>query len=275
MSSIARSLTSLSPRKLATPFAMLFAKPFVCVVAFLGLLSVGCGSSEVAESTPANSATKPAAEKTVGQPTVNQPTGIVSLDSMAIPPEPGVTPPTDIVSQFLDRVRRGGEDAEADALLTQKSRSEFASIGERIQAPGSPDARFEVTRAVSIPDEQNGAYVHSIWTEPGEAGEVTSTQVVWKLRKESNGWRINGMALEVAPDTAPLEIDFENGKEMARTIFANNTEPQTVQAPAGSNSPTNTNTNTNMNTPVNQAPPAVASQPQDAGGGFALPEGKF
>ena len=36
--------------------------------------------------------------------------------------------PAEIVSQFLDRVRRGGEDSGAGALLTEKAQAELSRI---------------------------------------------------------------------------------------------------------------------------------------------------
>ena len=57
----------------------------------------------------------------------------------------------DVVSQFLDLIRRGGADSGANQLLTQKAQSELARIGRSIQPLGSPDAGFRVTRSGKRP----------------------------------------------------------------------------------------------------------------------------
>ena len=58
------------------------------------LLLIGCGKAEVAESP--------------------QPTPEVESTSVAVSNEPT---PVDIVSQFLDQIRRGGQDSGAGTLL--------------------------------------------------------------------------------------------------------------------------------------------------------------
>ncbi|TWU08145.1 hypothetical protein [Stieleria varia] len=186
---------------------------FVTSFAILALFSVGCGSSDVAQ----NSGDAATERGNVAQTTSTN---------------PATASPGDVVSQFLDRVRRGGSDSGAGQLLTQKAQQELARIGQEIQPLGTPDARFDVTRSVAIPGEENAAWVHSIWSEPGNAGEVTSTQVVWKLSREADGWRISGMALEIDPNTAPLEIDFENGTQLANTLFGADQENADSTQPA-------------------------------------------
>ena len=126
--------------------------------------------------------------------------------------------PTDIVSQFLDEVRRGGEDSRANDLLTQRARTELKRIGRSVQPIGSPDARFQVTRAENVPGEENSALVHSVWSEPNADGSQNDFQVVWAVQREPKGWRISGLAMELAPQQDPVIIDFENGELMAKLL---------------------------------------------------------
>lgn len=126
--------------------------------------------------------------------------------------------PTEIVSQFLDQVRRGGEDSVAGELLTKRAQSELRRIGRSVQPIGSPDARFQVTRAEQVPGEAGSALVHSIWSEPAENGTLSDFQVVWAVEQENVGWRISGLAMELAPDDPPIIIDFENGDLMAKLL---------------------------------------------------------
>lgn len=141
-----------------------------------------------------------------------------------------------VVSQFLDRVRRGGEDSGAGELLTTRAQSELKRIGRTVQPIGSPDARFEVTRSEAVPEEENSRLVHTIWSEPSSDGERSELQVVWALQQEQAGWRISGLAMELEPGTAPTVIDFENGDLMAKLLAepASQTASGDTTAPAAS-----------------------------------------
>ncbi len=161
---------------------------------FLVLAASGCGS-KVADSTPASE----------------------SAASALANATPSAAPVA-VVSQFLDEVRRGGEDSRAGNLLTQQAQAELKRIGRSIEPIGSPDARFVVTRAESVPGEENSALVHSIWTEPNGDGSKSDFQVVWAVEEEPVGWRISGLAMEIDPAQDPVIIDFENGELMAKLL---------------------------------------------------------
>ena len=126
--------------------------------------------------------------------------------------------PTDVVSQFLDEVRRGGENSSAQSLLTQRAQAVLEKIGHTVQPIGSPDARFDVTRAEAVPGEDNAALVHSLWREPTQDGQLQDFQVVWAVEKEAAGWRISGLAIEVAPNQDPQIVDFEDSVLMAQLL---------------------------------------------------------
>lgn len=143
--------------------------------------------------------------------------------------------PTDIVSQFLDEVRRGGADSAAGSLLTVRAQQVLKEIGRTVQPLGSPDAKFEVTRGEPVPDDENAVLVHSIWTEPNEDGTKSQFQVVWAVQNESAGWRISGLAMELQPGAAPEIIDFENGALMAQLLA----EPAPQQAAQNAGTETN------------------------------------
>src|SRR6056297_1604507 len=117
-----------------------------------------------------------------------------------------VASPSDVVSQFLDLVRRGGPDSGAGELLTARAQGELKRIGRSVQPIGSPDASFEVTRSEAVPNEENSALVHTVWSEPNQAGSTDSFQVVWAVQRESSQWRISGLALEMEPGQDPLVI---------------------------------------------------------------------
>ena len=165
--------------------------------------------------------------------------------------------PTDVVSQFLDEVRRGGANSAAGNLLTQRAQAVLKKIGRTVQPLGTPDAKFEVTRGQQVPGDENAVLVHSIWTEPHADGTKSQFQVVWAVQKEAAGWRISGLAMEEKPGAEPQIIDFENGAMMAQLL----TEPEPPAAQTASATQAAPATQT---TPVNGNDANQAAKPADA-----------
>ncbi len=178
-----------------------------CITVLSLALVVGCGSG-----TPVDQG--PTASDSAGDSVTSLPT------------------PTDIVSHFLDEIRRGGEDSRAQSLLTQRAQNVLARIGHTVQPIGSPDARFEVTRSEPVPGQQDAALVHSLWREPRQDGTMTDYQVVWAVEKEAAGWRISGLAIEVSPNQSPQIVDFEDGEMMARLLATDSDNQTNARAPA-------------------------------------------
>ena len=197
---------------------------FILPLSLALLTFAGCGSSEPTADVGSSEASNPGA---VGTETSSSTTAQTTADSYGSP--------MDVVSQFLDEIRRGGADSRANDLLTVKAQSELKRIGQSVQPIGSPDAGFQVTRFEIMPDDANSALVHSIWNEPN--GSTTSKfQVVWAVHREPVGWRISGLAMELDPNQPPMVIDFENGDLMAKLLAppadeANNPSQATADAP--------------------------------------------
>jgi len=180
---------------------------------------IGCGKQEVADTATSNTVAVAG-------------TQISAEDAEAI------------VSQFLDRIRRGGDHQDAMALLTDRAQSELQRIGQVVQPIGSPDAQFQVTRSTPMPFDPsagetpvNGRLVHCIWTEPAEsdvAGDPTDAlqnyQVVWSVVLQGDQYRISGLILEMDPNQPPLILDFENGDLMAQ-ILGGTPSAQTARTP--------------------------------------------
>lgn len=134
--------------------------------------------------------------------------------------EPKILAPAEIVSQFLDRVRRGGEGDSASDLLSKLAQQEMTRIGRPLQFPGSPDTTFEVRPAIPVPSQEGLVWVHTFLSESGESGETTQYEAVWTLRQESAGWRIAGVAIDQGDNLEPLQIDFEDGDQMEARLAA-------------------------------------------------------
>lgn len=216
---------------------------FESMVVLLGITTaslVGCGSN--ASSDPSNGLANAGQSATTN--------AVLNANKTSVP----TVAATDVVSQFLDLVRRGGVDSGASTLLTAKAQSELNRIGRTVQPIGSPDARFVVTRAESLPENPDATLVHSIWKEPiGQgSGQNTETaagessakaspsnaimeyQVVWALQKEANQWRISGLAMEIDPSQNPLIVNFEDGNRMAALLAETESVDQSKNSETGS-----------------------------------------
>jgi len=174
-------------------------------------LASGCGSST--STTTADAKSNPTATGAAAKATLN------------------VADATNVVAQFLDAIRRGGETGGANLLLTEHAQAVLKKIGRTVQPIGSPDAVFKVTRAEAVPSTPGAALVHSLWTEPVAEGKTESYQVVWALEQETSGWRISGLAMDLEPGQEPMVVDFENANQMASLL--NNNEESTDSSPNG------------------------------------------
>lgn len=144
---------------------------------------------------------------------------------------------TEIVSQFLDRVRRGGTESGAESLLTELAQAQLKRLGRTIEPIGSPDASFTVTRGEVVPDDPNSMLVHSLWREPDGQGANAEYQVVWALQREAVGWRISGLAMEVEAGQEPLVLNFEDESSVQAVLGVSDpgipTDDNSSQAQAG------------------------------------------
>ena len=121
--------------------------------------------------------------------------------------------PAEAVAGFYQALRRGDDDA-IEGLLTDKAREETARSGLAIQSQASASLEYTIGETDFVTEQLDGAHVMSLWSEPGSDGSLLSTQVVWVLRKQQNGWKISGMATPVEEGQLPLLFNFENPEDM-------------------------------------------------------------
>lgn len=128
----------------------------------------------------------------------------------------GTDTPAQVVERFYDAMRAGDDSAIA-ALLTDKARNETAKNGLEILSQGNSSLSYEVGKTEYVTEEMDGAHVASLWTEPDEEHKQSvTTEVIWVLRRQTNGWRVAGFA-QVFDDELPLLFDFEDPEHMLRT----------------------------------------------------------
>lgn len=124
--------------------------------------------------------------------------------------------PIAAVKVFLEAVRTG-DDERVIQLFSEEARKQAGKLNRQFAPVGSDTARYEV-----FPDVQylapDGARVRSTWTDLDSQGKPRTDEITWMLRKESEGWRIAGMATVIFPGEPPLLLDFENMEETLRKI---------------------------------------------------------
>jgi len=195
-------------------------------VAAVGLMiaAVGCGQAPVSDSetTPEQTgptvareshgdARTPAEDRDsfVPQPIVNAPAAKLPVRPDSLPEE--------VVTEFLNAMKTGN-DGVAAGLLTALARTETAKHDLAVQPPGSTTAEYEVTAGEIAADDPALAQVGCVWIERDDAGAEHSEEAVWFLRKQPEGWRVCGMALQIPTREEPLVFDFEDGAAMIALI---------------------------------------------------------
>ena len=164
----------------------------------LGLLSLtvlvcglaGCGAAPQGSSDAAKSASS--------EPAGSGPaaTAVVTDAGSVGSPTADASGPSAVVAQFYEALRKGNDLAIA-GLLTDRAREETSKSGLGIQSQASESLSYEIRETEFVSDQMDGAHVRTMWLEPDRAGQMTTTEVIWVLRKQRNGWKISGMATPV------------------------------------------------------------------------------
>ena len=128
-------------------------------------------------------------------------------------PAANASGPSAVVVQFYEALRKGNDVAIA-GLLTDMAREETSKSGLGIQSQASESLSYEIRETDYVSDQMDGAHVRTMWLEPNPEGQMTTTEVIWVLRKQSNGWKISGMATPVVEGELPLLFNFEEPEDM-------------------------------------------------------------
>jgi hypothetical protein len=127
---------------------------------------------------------------------------------------PAGATPDQVVSVFLDALR-GGDQATTASLLTSKALTETSKQNLSVCPQATPNMEYTVTKSEVLPENPNGAHVSVHWTENYSDGKV-EYDVVWVLRRQQDGWRIAGMAIELVPGQGLAFLNFEDPDDMIR-----------------------------------------------------------
>jgi hypothetical protein len=112
---------------------------------------------------------------------------------------------------------RTGNDDVAAKLLTATAREKTAALNHHVTPSASDTAKFTVGKPEYVGDD--GAKVPCTWTDfdPDDT-EAKTTEAIWVVRKESNGWRIAGVAQRMFAGEPPLLLNFEEPEDMVRKL---------------------------------------------------------
>lgn len=195
------------------------------MVLLAAVVALGCSKSDSPTTSAGNE----------GDP-ATQPAKVAESQGLPVSAE---TKPEYVVSAFLDALRRGDKDHTA-LLLTDKARAETQSKGLVVSPESVPHASYKVAQADVLSDNPNGAHVSSVWTEKFEDGSEEEYEIVWVLRKQKDGWRIAGMATQLAPGQEALYLNFEDPEDMLRKKEEAIKQAQVGAPPTNSPIPPNT-----------------------------------
>ncbi len=190
-----------------------------CGVMFVAMGLVGCSNTTQPATTAQNAPTTvpaPAEATAAAEQAPVETPGINAIEAAKLPSVQvaNTAPPDQVVQTFLDAMKHGDIATKAN-LLTQKAREETARENFEINPQGAAGAQFEVRPAEFLPENPNGAHVTSVWTETYPDGTI-KYDVVWVLRRQAEGWRIAGMAIELVPGQPPAFLNFEDAADMAK-----------------------------------------------------------
>jgi hypothetical protein len=167
------------------------------IVALIATGFSGCGKSENAP---------PAAQENAAP--------AIEVTRASTPPKlvPADATPDQVVTVFLDAMR-AADAPTIEALLTTKAREETAKHNMPVEPVAAPHAQFQVGAPQYLPMNPNGAHVQAQWIE-SDGMETYTHSVIWVLRRQTEGWRIAGFAIELIPGQGPQFLNFEDPADM-------------------------------------------------------------
>jgi hypothetical protein len=127
---------------------------------------------------------------------------------------PASATPDQVVTVFLNALR-SGDSPTTESLLTSKARQELSRHSLSVDVQSAPNATYQVRPAQVLANDPNGAHVSSVWTEKFNDGDETY-EIVWALRRQAEGWRLAGMAMELIPGQQMQFLNFEDPQDMLK-----------------------------------------------------------
>lgn len=169
-------------------------------VSVSGIVFAGCGGT--AAGTPDGSAT--AASSAAAEPASS-----AATPPAVVLPVTAESTPQEVVLAFLNGMRDANSGVTA-GLLTDIAQAETVKHDWPVQPPGAPSATYQLGESTFLDQQQTAVQVPCIWSESDGAGGKIEFQVVWVLRRQTQGWRVAGFASEVVPGQPAYFFNFED-----------------------------------------------------------------
>lgn len=170
-----------------------------------GMGLVGCGGGDkAAESAKADAKGQSQQQGAPANAKAGQPGKPVEV--------PATAKPDQVMAVFLDALK-AGDQATTASLLTKKALEETSKRQLSVCPEATPHMQYEISQVGVLADNPNGAHVAVRWTEKYQDGDV-SYDVTWVLRRQPEGWRVAGMAMELIPGQGQEFLNFEDPEDM-------------------------------------------------------------
>jgi len=198
-------LNAVRRRRLASGEGSLTMRGWIVSAVLLGGIAlVGCNGQTASD--PAAPSSPNAAAGTAAPVQAAPATQAIAVPTSATPDQ--------VVTVFLNALR-SGDSPTTESLLTSKAREELAKHSMSVDVQSAPNATYQIRSAEVLADNPGGAHVSSVWTEKFDDGDETY-EIVWVLRRQSEGWRVAGMAMQLIPEQQPQFLNFENPEDMLK-----------------------------------------------------------
>ena len=112
-----------------------------------------------------------------------------------------------------------GKDSEAWSYLTQEAQQ---ATKDSFEAQASDTIRWNVTK---VDRDNSNAYVYINVSDLNDAGDVTSEELIFALRNESNQWGVAGFS------AGDMIVNFE--EKVLETVSVGETPARVSQNPSG------------------------------------------
>jgi len=120
--------------------------------------------------------------------------------------------PEMVCREFLAALERS-DQRRANRFLTNIAQIETARANLVLETPGQPGAQFKVLPVRYATSARNIAQVDCLLNQPNSE---TAVRLTWMMRRQSDGWKISGMGIQVHEDGTIDLLSFESSRDLAR-----------------------------------------------------------
>ena len=197
-----------------------------------GFVFSGCGSSATSIEENKPSEGQGQSDKTTSiKPVVPTSTDVSPADTTMPFPSSNAGPER-VCEVFLSMLKTG--DSDAQKLLTKTALAVTNQAELTLKAIGEETARYEISDPRYTTNKKTIAYVDVKILEDIDGKKIESN-ITWLMKKQSEGWRISGILLELEPDRPKDLLSFENPLDVSQiNALVGEPGPAAQQADAGS-----------------------------------------